>query len=366
MIAVGGVGVLLFGMVLFGAVTAWKNIPEPEPPPRPERQLAYAPIGPTPSVDTSKSSTDKSKPAPDTKSNKKEPSNPDTKKKSNDKGKSNKPKPKKSKNDKGKKDQPKAETADKSDEAAPDTQVALNSTTPKPTLTPVTSPIPVTWGMISGFPGDCSFQPDAEGLTISIPGTLHVLSPDLKVKNAPHLLAEAGGDFTAQVQIVGKLQPGIEPLEVPIAGAKPKDAKKDKKDKKDKKNVFKFPGTFQGAGLLLWKDPNNYIRFERIASYDVMAGKKSHQLMVESCKDGKVNSTEWRDFRESDVPMTLRVVRKGSDLRCSYSPDRGKTWIDVKRLQQVALPDQIQIGVTAANVAPKTFAARFENFDLSR
>jgi hypothetical protein len=41
-----------------------------------------------------------------------------------------------------------------------------------------------TWGVLRGLRGDCDCQVDAAGLTVNVPGTLHVLSPELKVFNA--------------------------------------------------------------------------------------------------------------------------------------------------------------------------------------
>ena len=86
--------------------------------------------------------------------------------------------------------------------------------------------------------GDCKLIPDATGLTISVPGKLHVLSPELNIKNSPMVLIDVEGDFVAQVKVAGEVMPGRTPVE-------------------------KMPFAFHGAGLLLWKDKDNYVRLER-------------------------------------------------------------------------------------------------------
>ena len=86
--------------------------------------------------------------------------------------------------------------------------------------------------------GDCKLIPDPTGLTIAVPGKLHVLSPELNIKNSPMALIDVEGDFVAQVKVAGEVMPGRTPVE-------------------------KMPFAFHGAGLLLWKDKDNYVRLER-------------------------------------------------------------------------------------------------------
>ncbi|HVG48999.1 MAG TPA: hypothetical protein VM899_12805, partial [Rubellimicrobium sp.] len=53
---------------------------------------------------------------------------------------------------------------------------------------------------------------DEKGLKITVPGTLHINSPELKSKNAPMAVADVEGDFSAQVKIPGDLRPGAAPV----------------------------------------------------------------------------------------------------------------------------------------------------------
>ena len=191
------------------------------------------------------------------------------------------------------------------------------------------------WGILSGPPGETRFSVEGDELTIAIPAKLHILSPDLKSKNSPRLLTRVTGDFQARVRVNGRILPGTQPLP-------------------------NLPFTFQGAGLLIWQDENNYLRLERTAIYSP-DGKK-HQILVENCRDGRLLPSTFRDSREGDT--LLKLERKGSEARCSYSPDDGKTWLEVKRQNVTFLPD-VEVGVSASNASTKPFAARLEAFQLS-
>jgi regulation of enolase protein 1 (concanavalin A-like superfamily) len=407
MIATGGALVFIYGVVMFGVVSAWKSRPQAEPEPVSHDTVVFAPLwtlqkkgidSPKITPDSAKKALDSAKKGSD--SAKKSPTGKDDNK---SKAKTSKPKNKKSQTQKKKqelptkekekdgKPEPTGETAvaktdtpsspSATDKAASKAELALNTTSPSTTLTPApvvtpklvpqsTGPKPDSWGLLSGFPGDCQFLTDGSALTINVPGALHILSPDLKTRNSPRLLTEAGGDFTAQVHVVGRISPGNSPLDLP--GAKKQTSTTQAKKQQNKKQqqpakvdlTNKFPITFQGSGLLVWQDEDNYLRLERTASFLMVDSKRSNMLLFELCRDGKVVSTDQRPIRETDA-MTLRIERKGSEIRCSYSPDEGKTWIEVKRLQNLAFPPVVQVGVSASNVSTKPYAARFENFDLT-
>ena len=209
---------------------------------------------------------------------------------------------------------------------------------PSPTLPPPPEePRVGSWGVLAGDPGDCQFRPEGANLNVLIPGTLHVLSTELKQTNSPRLLTPVQGDFVAEVSVLGRILPGTVPLP-------------------------KFPFAFQGAGLLLWQDENNYLRLERSAMYTIDR-TRLHQVLVEYCRDGKTSTPTVRDVREA--ALTLRFDRRGPEVRCQYSPDGGKTWLEVKR-QTVALPASgVKVGVSASNASPKPFTASFAAFELT-
>ncbi len=305
MYAVGLAVALLYGMVLFGILSARKNQKEPEVS-LAGVETTVAPLAPVespPPSPTAAKPTEKPVSAkPLARAENKNPS------KNTDVSKS------------------------KSDTPPTTSVVKKVEPNPKPQ---VEEPLVDQWGILSGPPGQTRFQVDGNELTIAIPAKLHILSPDLKSKNSPRLLTGVSGDFMAQVRVNGRILPGTQPLP-------------------------NLPFTFQGAGLLIWQDENNYLRLERTASYSP-AGKQ-HQILVENCRDGRLLPSTFRDSREADT--LLRLERKGSEARCSYSPDDGKTWLEVKR-QNVTFPANVQVGISASNASAKPFSARLEAFQLS-
>jgi regulation of enolase protein 1 (concanavalin A-like superfamily) len=316
MLAVVGVVAVLYGMALFAVLPARKD--EPEPP----ESFAFAPAPrPTPASPP----TTKTEPPPPKGKVKDEPkavTKPEAPKKP--------PEPVPTQVAKADTEKPRPETPKKKG-------TTKKTTNPEPE-TPPPPPMnikPEFWEVLSGIPGDCQFATDPVGLTINIPPTLHVLSPDLKTKNSPKLLTEVQGDFTSQVRIAGKILPGT----TPIKG---------------------LPFTCQGGGLILWEDENNYLRLER-ASLFTAQGTKLHGVLLEVCKDGKIVANTFRDVR--DTTLMLRLERRGVEARCQYSTD-GKAWLDVKR-QEIAMPAVIGVGVSASNASPKPFSAHFEAFELT-
>ena len=316
--AVGGVFVLLYGIVLFAVVSDRRHKAEADAKAAREALAAvvktptHAILPPVPEPTTPSKASEKKrspKPASPVASNSAEPSPKTT------------PKPSRSRS-----------TA-KTRKARPSTPVAAEPVKPIPVRVSKLE----AWGVLSGYSGDCGFQVEDAVFTIDIPGTLHVLSPELKVRNSPKLLTEARGDFTAEVKVLGRILPGTQPLP-------------------------KLPFTYQGAGLLIWEDENNYLRLERCSSFFTQEKKRLHQVMIELCRDGRTIPALARDVREAD--LTLRMDRRGSEVRCSYSPDDGKTWLEIKR-QTVPFPAAVKVGVSASSASPKPFVAKLEGFGIS-
>jgi regulation of enolase protein 1 (concanavalin A-like superfamily) len=323
-IAVGGVFVFLYGVVLFGAVSAYRHRPLPPAPAPPP--VAYVPPPPPlvlPPEDASKSEPEKKEKAVV----KGEP-----KKKSPRAGGSKSEAPKRKRPSPKPTVPPKTEIARANPGAAP---APAPAPAVPPTPPPVEAPKTAAWGDLTGATGDCQFLADGPALAIEIPGKLHVLSPELMKKNAPRLLTEVTGDFVATVKVVGAIRPGTKP-------------------------IGKLQFTFQGAGLLVWQDEDNYLRLERTSIFSTMESRRLHQVLLELCREGKT-ITVLRDARDAD--LALRFDRRGSEIRCSYSPD-GKTWLEVKR-QMVQFPAEVRVGVSASNASPKTFRAELTDFELT-
>jgi len=183
--------------------------------------------------------------------------------------------------------------------------------------------------------GDCKLIPDPTGLTIALPGKLHVLSPELNTKNSPMALIDVEGDFVAQVKIAGEVMPGRTPVE-------------------------KMPFAFHGAGLLLWKDKDNYVWLGR-AGAGAHGLPHTHQVLVEVCKDGKPAGHDYVDWPPG--PTYLRMERRKADLLCSHSDD-GRSWIPDKAFGSL-FSGKVSVGISASNTSKKPFPARFEEFTLA-
>lgn len=184
----------------------------------------------------------------------------------------------------------------------------------------------------------CKMTRDSKFLAFDVPAGVHLLSPELDVKNSPMSLADVDRDFVAQVQIVGEMLPGVE---------KPR---------------FKgrtMPITFQGAGLIFWVDKNNYIRLERTAG---TGGELTmiNKLLVEACKNGK--DVGHRYIPVPEGPLFVRMTRVHSALQCMVSTD-GHRWAALPKLP-VSYPMKAQIGLCASNVSKEPCTIRFENFVL--
>jgi regulation of enolase protein 1 (concanavalin A-like superfamily) len=187
---------------------------------------------------------------------------------------------------------------------------------------------------------DCKMQRDANSLTIEVPAGVRMLSNELDVRNAPMTLAEVEGDFVAVVKVAGNMIPGTDP------------------PKFKGRNVL--PGTFQGAGLLLWQDAKNYIRIERTAAARRGQAVLSTRVLVEIIKGGK--SVLPLGLNIPDGPLYLRVQRIDGALAFLFGPD-GRSWITTRKLA-VTFPNKLQVGLVASNLSRQPLSAQFEGFVL--
>src|SRR6266576_6100931 len=101
------------------------------------------------------------------------------------------------------------------------------------------------WGRVLDPSRDCEVSLDLERnrLKIRVPGTPHVLSaedPKLPM-NAPRIVRRVRGDFTAEVRVLGRLEPG--------------------------RSRTTYYDPYHGAGLIVWQDPSNYLRLERAVGF---------------------------------------------------------------------------------------------------
>jgi regulation of enolase protein 1 (concanavalin A-like superfamily) len=187
---------------------------------------------------------------------------------------------------------------------------------------------------------DCKMQRDADSLTIEVPAGVRLLSNELDVRNAPMTLVEVEGDFVAVVKVAGNMVPGTDP------------------PKFKGRNVL--PGTFQGAGLLLWQDAKNYIRIERTVTARRGQAVLTTRALVEIIKGGK--SVPALNLNIPDGPLYLRLQRINGALSFLFGPD-GRRWITSRQLA-VTFPTKLQVGLIASNMSKQPLSAQFERFVL--
>jgi regulation of enolase protein 1 (concanavalin A-like superfamily) len=189
------------------------------------------------------------------------------------------------------------------------------------------------WGLAIDQDKDCEFQPDGKSLTLKIPGKLHDLNPDSGILNSPRVVREVDGDFVVTVRVTGDFKPGgksTNPKGVP----------------------------YNGAGLIIWSDSDNFIRLERAA---VLRNNNVGAYVTFEEREGGYRGATHNDSFAAG-PCYLRIERKGSRIMGAVSAD-GNTWKKLKPIDTV-WPAKLKVGLLAVNSSSEPFAVKFEEFNL--
>jgi regulation of enolase protein 1 (concanavalin A-like superfamily) len=189
------------------------------------------------------------------------------------------------------------------------------------------------WGLAIDPDGDCPFHPGDKALDVAVPGTLHDLNPDSGKINAPRVVRQVEGDFALTVKVAGDFQPGgtsTNPRGVP----------------------------YNGAGILVWSDSDNFIRLERGA---VLRGAKVLTYVAFEEREGGYRGAVHNEAFQGGT-CYLRLERTGSRIFGAISAD-GTTW---KRLQPIDTiwPAGLKVGLAAINSSSEPFLVKFEEFKL--
>jgi LSD1 subclass zinc finger protein len=190
------------------------------------------------------------------------------------------------------------------------------------------------WGAAVDPDGDCSLTRAGGSLTIAVPGTAHDRSAELGRLNAPRALRDVTGDFTVEVKVTGTLRPGADST-VPA----------------------RLP--YNGAGLLVWHDPNNYVRLERAAL--VRDGAVRCYTAFELRQEGRTTAAHGLPVGAEDV--VLQLQRRGNQILGAVAPGGGQSQPFPPLV--VTYPAQVQVGVAAVNSSTERFAIRFEDFRIT-
>jgi regulation of enolase protein 1 (concanavalin A-like superfamily) len=192
------------------------------------------------------------------------------------------------------------------------------------------------WGVLIDPGKTCKleFEADDSVAILEVPGEAHVLSTELGRMNAPRLLRPVSGDFDVRVRVLGTERPGGKPT------------------------MRQYP-PFHGAGILVWQDPDNYVRLE--ISSDVYQGAARHYTNFEYRSGGRMASSQGKSF--SDGSNYLWLQRRGSQIRASFSAD-GEHWVSFPLLS-APLAGDLQVGLDAINSASKPLAVRFADYTVT-
>src|SRR5581483_2309198 len=189
------------------------------------------------------------------------------------------------------------------------------------------------WGLAINTDKDCDIVAAEKSLSIKVPGTLHDLNPDSGKLNSPRVMRAVEGDFVVTVKVAGDFMPGGKST-----------------------NPKGLP--YNGAGLIVWSDSDNFIRLERGAI--LRNGKVSTTVAFEEREGGYRGAVHNEVFAGGNC--YLRLERKGSRIYGAISTD-GSKWKQVKPIDTL-WPAKLKVGLSAINSNNEPFAVKFEEFDF--
>ena len=182
------------------------------------------------------------------------------------------------------------------------------------------------WGQVVDPTGKCHVARMADELAINVPAGKYQLT--LENMDAPRVLREVKGDFTAQVAVLPFYRPGANEEWV-------------------------------GTGLVVWKDRDHFVRFA-LLSYEA----EVHVLSVGLYHQGKLKAHKQIDFADKEkLPIWLRVEKRDGRLRFVYSTD-AKKWHDAPIAADDAWPGELKVGVYASNSTTAAYWGRYRNLEI--
>jgi uncharacterized protein (TIGR03067 family) len=193
-----------------------------------------------------------------------------------------------------------------------------------------------TWGHFVDPKSDCRLDRKTDSITIAVPGgPPHNLLPLAGYNHdAPRLIGDVEGDFTIEVR--------VPPYQLSKSGTAARN------------NGV----SYRSAGLLVWIDDDDLLRFERSSFGE--RGDGAPFLHLEWFRDGGHFGDEFENVNSApDRPSHLKIDRRGGELQLSKSDD-GQTWMHWKTVRNLKLPPRVSLGVMVQNSTTEDFAASFE------
>ena len=151
--------------------------------------------------------------------------------------------------------------------------------------------------------------------------------------NAPLVVRRVRGDFTANVHVLGRLEPG--PFQTT------------------------HYNPYHGAGLIVWQDPSNYLRLERAVGF--IDGRHHAYVNYELRAGGLLAMS--RGFTIEDGSLFLKLRRQGALFSAWYSHD-GRQWIKLRRVD-ATLAQRVEVGVVAVNSSTQMLSAELEILNVA-
>lgn len=183
------------------------------------------------------------------------------------------------------------------------------------------------WGEVIDPVGNCPVDFVDSGISMSIPAGLHDMNPRIQITNAPRVLKDVNDDFLFEVRVGDYPRPQAQ---TGVDGH----------------------ASYVAAGILLWQDDRNLLRWTRTASGEANAVFLSCEQYEQGQLIGGGN------FPMEDKPITLRLERRKDRLILSATYDNS-TWRKVLE-RRCSLEKDIKVGVFGLNVTEKDIEYRFE------
>lgn len=186
------------------------------------------------------------------------------------------------------------------------------------------------WGTVVDPRRDTQLKLESTGLVVLVAGGEHNLNPTPAFNDvtAPRVLQPAEGGFELETRV-----DAFSPPQTGVGG---------------------IPKNYHGAGLLLWQDERNFVRFLRAAN----GATQKVFVHLEYFRDGRMLLSEGINI--NNVPVALRIVRSGEAYRLAYSA-AGSDWGEFRTSSPIHLSGKLQVGVAAANSTPLPFKATFSH-----
>jgi serine/threonine protein kinase/regulation of enolase protein 1 (concanavalin A-like superfamily) len=184
--------------------------------------------------------------------------------------------------------------------------------------------------------GDCLvvLERETNQATIMVTGTAHLLSAEIGRMNAPRIVRGVSGNFEVRVRVTGTSHP------------------------EGKATTTRY-APYHGAGILIWQDPENYVRLELAA--DLRKGKRFPYANFELRQAGRLLVS--RGLKIEDGSSHLQLQRRGAEIHGAFSSD-GDNWTSFPPIT-ANLAGRVEVGVVAVNSSSKPLKAEFATFQVT-